>query len=43
MLVLIATAGIGNSVFHPADYAILTASVDRGWLGRAGSCWRPPP
>jgi MFS family permease len=35
MLVLVATAGIGNSVFHPADYAILTASVDRGWLGRA--------
>jgi MFS family permease len=22
-------------VFHPPDYAILTASVDRGWLGRA--------
>src|SRR5918995_3820702 len=35
MLVLVATAGIGNSVFHPADYAILTASVERGWLGRA--------
>lgn len=35
MLALIALAGIGNSVFHPADYAILTASVDRGWLGRA--------
>ena len=35
MLVLIALAGIGNSVFHPADYAILTASVERGWLGRA--------
>jgi MFS transporter, FSR family, fosmidomycin resistance protein len=35
MLVLIALAGIGNSVFHPADYAILTASVDRSWLGRA--------
>jgi MFS family permease len=35
MLVLIALAGIGNSVFHPADYAILTASVDRAWLGRA--------
>ena len=35
MLALVATAGIGNSVFHPADYAILTASVERGWLGRA--------
>jgi MFS family permease len=35
MLVFIAIAGLGNSVFHPADYAILTASVERGWLGRA--------
>jgi MFS family permease len=35
MLVLVAVAGIGNSVFHPADYAILSASVDRAWLGRA--------
>jgi MFS family permease len=35
MLVLVAAAGIGNSVFHPADYAILSASVDRAWLGRA--------
>jgi len=35
MLLLLALAGIGNSVFHPADYAILTASIDRGWLGRA--------
>jgi sugar phosphate permease len=35
MLVLVALAGVGNSVFHPADYAILTASIDRGWLGRA--------
>jgi MFS family permease len=37
MLVLVALAGVGNSVFHPADYAILSASVDRGWLGRAFS------
>jgi len=37
MLVLMAVAGIGNSVFHPADYAILSASVDRAWLGRAFS------
>jgi FSR family fosmidomycin resistance protein-like MFS transporter len=37
MLVLVAAAGIGNSVFHPADYAILSASVDRAWLGRAFS------
>jgi MFS transporter, FSR family, fosmidomycin resistance protein len=35
MLVLMAAAGIGNSVFHPANYAILSASVDHAWLGRA--------
>ena len=27
-------AGLGNSVFHPADYAILNASVDARRLGR---------
>jgi MFS family permease len=37
MLALVAVAGIGNSVFHPADYAVLCASVDRAWLGRAFS------
>ncbi|MGH6904704.1 MAG: MFS transporter [Geminicoccaceae bacterium] len=37
MLALVAAAGIGNSVFHPADYAVLSASVDRAWLGRAFS------
>ena len=37
MLALVAAAGIGNSVFHPADYAILSTSVDRAWLGRAFS------
>ena len=37
MLVLVAAVGIGNSVFHPADYAVLSASVDRAWLGRAFS------
>src|SRR6201997_794589 len=26
-------SGIGNSVFHPADYAILSGSVDRAKLG----------
>lgn len=30
-------AGLGNSVFHPADYAILNASVDSRRLGRAYS------
>ena len=29
--------GLGNSVFHPADFAILNASVDSRRLGRAFS------
>lgn len=38
MLLLAAlAAGLGNSVFHPADYAILNASVQRRRLGRAYS------
>ena len=28
-------AGLGNSVFHPADYAILSRAVPEGRLGRA--------
>src|SRR5208337_3172783 len=28
-------SGVGNSVFHPADYAILSGSVDRTKLGRS--------
>jgi FSR family fosmidomycin resistance protein-like MFS transporter len=28
-------SGLGNSVFHPADYAILSGSVDRARLGRS--------
>jgi MFS family permease len=35
MLPVAVVAGIGNSVFHPADYSILTASVSAGRLGRA--------
>ncbi|MEK9969922.1 MAG: MFS transporter, partial [Ferrovibrio sp.] len=36
MLVPVAVlAGIGNSVFHPADFSILNASVDQKRLGRA--------
>lgn len=37
LLGLMAAAGVGNSVFHPADFAILSASVDRRRLGRAYS------
>lgn len=35
LLFLMPLAGIGNAVFHPADYAILNASVRESWLGRA--------
>jgi predicted MFS family arabinose efflux permease len=35
LVVLMPVAGIGNSVFHPADYSILGHSVERGRLGRA--------
>jgi len=34
-LLLMPIAGMGNSVFHPADYGILNASVKESWLGRA--------
>lgn len=34
---LLALAGAGNSVFHPADFALLSAKVDRARLGRAFS------
>jgi MFS family permease len=32
-----ALAGLGNSVFHPSDYAILTARITPGRIGRAYS------
>jgi sugar phosphate permease len=34
MVALTTLAGIGNSVFHPANYAILAASVDEKHLGK---------
>lgn len=37
LLALMAVAGVANSVFHPADYAILAASVDGRRMGRAYS------
>ncbi len=37
LLVLAVLAGLGNSVFHPADYAILSGSIDDRRLGRAFS------
>ncbi|MEE8500758.1 MAG: MFS transporter, partial [Kiloniellales bacterium] len=35
LLVLMALVGVGNAVFHPADYAIMTARIAHGRLGRA--------
>ena len=37
LLVLAIAAGIGNSVFHPADYAVLAARIDERRIGRAYS------
>ena len=37
VLILFTIAGIGHSVFHPADYAILTASIEPSRMGRAFS------
>ncbi len=37
LLLLMVVAGIGNSVFHPADYAILSAAIDTRRMGRAFS------
>src|SRR6516162_9144743 len=35
VLLLCLASGIGNSVIHPTDYAILSGSVDRSQLGRS--------
>jgi FSR family fosmidomycin resistance protein-like MFS transporter len=35
IVLLALLSGVGNSVFHPADYSILTGSVDRSRIGRA--------
>lgn len=35
ILLLALLAGIGNSVFHPADYALITGSVDKERMGNA--------
>ncbi len=37
LLVLAMFAGLGNSVFHPADYAIISGSIGESRLGRAYS------
>src|SRR6202012_923406 len=35
VLVLATLSGVGNSVLHPADYAILSGSVDKYRMGRS--------
>src|SRR4051794_12139315 len=35
IVVLAMVSGLGNSVIHPADYAILSGSVDKSRLGRS--------
>jgi FSR family fosmidomycin resistance protein-like MFS transporter len=35
ILLLAPLSGMGNSVFHPADYAILSGSVDKDRMGRS--------
>lgn len=37
MVLLAILGGLGNSVFHPADYAIMSATVSPGRMGRAFS------
>ena len=37
LIALIAVVGVANAVYHPADYALLNASVDRTHIGRAFS------
>ncbi len=37
LLVLMLLMGVGNAVFHPADYAIMAARIDHQRLGRAFS------
>lgn len=37
LLILMIIAGVGHSVFHPADYAIMTSSLDQSRMGRAFS------
>lgn len=35
MIAIAVVMGIADSVFHPADYTILTAKIRQSWLGRA--------
>ncbi|MFQ5765773.1 MAG: MFS transporter, partial [Rhodospirillales bacterium] len=37
LMILVIIGGVGHSVFHPADYAILSSSIDQQRMGRAFS------
>lgn len=37
IMAMMAVAGLANSVFHPADYAIMSQRIDEAYLGRAVS------
>ena len=37
ILILAVLAGLGNSVIHPADYAVMSGAISEGRLGRAFS------
>jgi MFS family permease len=37
ILLLSVLSGVGNSVIHPADYAIMTGSITKSFMGRAFS------
>jgi MFS transporter, FSR family, fosmidomycin resistance protein len=37
LIALAISAGLGHSVFHPADYAIMNSSIDESRIGRAFS------
>ena len=37
LLPLMALAGLGNSIFHPCDYSIMSARIEQSCVGRAFS------
>lgn len=37
LIALVLVAGLGNAVFHPVDYAIMSASIEERFIGRAFS------
>lgn len=37
LVAMVVVIGIGNSVFHPADYSIMDSTMDSGYMGRSFS------